>query len=162
MSAVIYMRIGGFKIAQNKSTKASKYQFKIVNNNSGKTTKHLFNSEEADNLHKCYHINLNDYLHHTFSIFLYKKKTFGKKLIGRVDVPTYQLPMDKVTINYLPMMSEKYNNVPAVLRITLHLTTHQNAYKAKLVPSVLNQADVADINFKLELSDEEQVNSPLL
>ena len=62
------------------------------------------------------------------------------------------------------MVNPEFNNTPAVLRLTLHLTQNTQPYKGEIVPSVLKQAEVNDINFKLELSsdDDNMINSPLI
>lgn len=67
-------------------------------------------------------------------------------LYARVDIPTCQLPWDKVTNNFLPMVATNRKHSQTICQIEIHLTNErENPYDAPLVKPVIPQAKYDNI-----------------
>lgn len=160
----VYFTIRGFTFYGGKNKPSDKFFFIVHNNISHfESRKHIFTCSEGNNMSKRFHINIRDLRGHNFSILLYKKTMMRNVLYARVDIPTFQLPFDKVTNNFLPMVAQGNNFAQTICQVEIHLTTDKKeAYDAPSAEPVLKQANYDTIIETCNTDENADIYSNLL
>ncbi|EAX98581.1 hypothetical protein TVAG_429350 [Trichomonas vaginalis G3] len=162
----IYIRFSGFIIRDPRIRANNNLSFTLINNATGTQRTTKFTMKEARTLRKYYHIDIDSFSTHTFSVLLNKHTgLFGKQQVARLDIPTFVLPMDKMSMNYLQMNTGNVNNPPIICKCVLHLQDRTQPFKAQAIKPTLPQADyddVCEIGFNNEFADYNDYEAPLL
>lgn len=160
----MHIRFNGFFIHDSRVKINDTLMFLLINNETGTTKTFKFSLKEATLIRKSYHIDIQNYNLHTFSIILSKQTgIFQKQQIGRCDIPTFMFPVDTVSYNNLYMNTGNYNNPQIVMKCIIAVVENSRPYHGKLVRSVLPQAEVDDLSFSI--NDNIEINNqecPLL
>lgn len=160
----VYIRFSGFLIHDPRVTVNDTLMLTLVNNVTGTAKTRKFTFQEASSLKKSYHIDIDSFNTHTFSVLLYKQTgLFGKQQLGRLDVPTFMLPMDCMSVNMLSINTGNVNNPPILCNCVIHLVDKTQPYRGKLIKPVLQQAECDEMTTTINTRvDYNNSDAPLL